>query len=308
MRSQAARGQDYYLHRLDCLNFTGGSVLDAGCGVGNWAIALARRFATVAAIDDDAERIGVLTGLAQHFGERIKPLVGSVTKLPYDDATFDAVFCNGVIFLTDTHAALAEFARVLRPSGLLYVTYNGPEWWRHLIRDRAASEPVCYMYGANGLITWAFRLTGELDLFRRSSAVERDAVRAALGAGDTSVLLAALRPILVRLGKEPGYARPGADLIACLDDLAAPGIDPAYSSRLAADIASRITTGDPKSEILIHTYTHRPEDISSDLSRLGFIDILSAREGGLALNVDAPRVAPIYAPNQGVFETLATKS
>jgi hypothetical protein len=35
---------------------------------------------------------------------------------------------------------------------------------------------------------------------------------------------------------------------------------------------------------------------------------MSAREGGLSLNVEAPTVAPIYTPNQCVFETLAMKS
>jgi ubiquinone/menaquinone biosynthesis C-methylase UbiE len=40
--------------------------------------------------------------------------------LPFDDAQFDALVCQfGIMFFDDKPAALAEFARVLRPGGLL---------------------------------------------------------------------------------------------------------------------------------------------------------------------------------------------
>jgi ubiquinone/menaquinone biosynthesis C-methylase UbiE len=41
-------------------------------------------------------------------------------ELPFDDAHFDALVCQfGIMFFDDKPAALAEFARVLRPDGLL---------------------------------------------------------------------------------------------------------------------------------------------------------------------------------------------
>ncbi len=307
MRSQARRGQDYYLRRLDRLDLSGGTVLDAGCGVGNWAIALARRFQHVEALDNDAERIGVLAGIAPHVGGNLYPKVGSVTELPYEKDTFDAVFCNGVVFLTDTEAALSEFSRVLRPGGTLYVTYNGPDWWRHLIRDRAPTEPVCYMYGANGLVTWAFRLADELDLFNAATDAERESASHAMSSFSTISLLAIARGILERVGAHGGFARRCKDLAECIGDLGSPGIDPAYLERVAADLGSHVVSGKPRHEILVHTYTHRPEDMVEMLSNRGMFDIMSAREGCLSLNPVALPVTPIYTPGQGVFETIARK-
>jgi ubiquinone/menaquinone biosynthesis C-methylase UbiE len=44
----------------------------------------------------------------------------SAGALPFDDAHFDALVCQfGIMFFEDKSAALAEFARVLRPGGLL---------------------------------------------------------------------------------------------------------------------------------------------------------------------------------------------
>jgi len=308
MRSQARRGQDYYLRRLDRLGFSGGTVLDAGCGVGNWAIALARRFRHVEALDNDAERVGVLTGLAPYVGGNLSPKVGSVTDLPYEAGAFDAVFCNGVVFLTDTEVALSEFSRVLRPGGTLYVTYNGPDWWRHLIRDRAPTEPVCYMYGANGLVTWAFRLASELDLFNAATESEREDAARKLQSPSAPPLLKLARTVLERISSDGNSARRCKDLTDCIGDLETHGVEPSYVERIAVDMGSYIATGKPRHEVLVHTYTHRPEDMVEMLAHLGMFDIMSAREGALCLDSSSTAVAPIYAPSQGVFETVARKS
>jgi SAM-dependent methyltransferase len=307
MRSQAKRGQDYYLRRLDRIGFSGGTVLDAGCGVGNWTIALAQRFEHVEATDNDAERIGVLSGLVPKLSGSIRASVGSVTKLEFPDSRFDAVFCNGVVFLTDTDAALSEFVRVLRPGGRLYVTYNGPGWWRHLIYERALSEPVCYAYGANGLITWAFRLLGEIDLATVSTTADRENARRALEAGSTDALLKLIRSVLTRAKTGSGSVRRYSDLLACIDDLTTSGVDPSYARRLAIDAGSRLAHNAPNHEVLVNTFTHRPEDMTHALSELGLINIQSAIEGGLCINEFAAPVSPIYRPEQDVFESLARK-
>lgn len=307
MQSQAERGQDYYLRRIDQLGLSGRHVLDAGCGVGNWAIALTRRFDLVEAMDSDAERIGVLNGIASNFGGRIHASVGSVIDLQYDDCSFDTVFCNGVVFLTDTDEALAEFYRVLRPGGELYVTYNGPDWWRHLIRDRGPNEPDCYIYGANGLITWAFRLAGEVDLQQLAGDEDRAKMEAARSSEDTEEMLSIAREVLAPERRPVAKSRQSADLASCIDELTQEGVPPEYAQRLALDLSAQILMGQPDHEILAHTYTHRPEDTTATLSRLGFADIMSAREGCLRLNVEAKPATPIYTSGQGVFETLAHK-
>jgi SAM-dependent methyltransferase len=88
----------------------GTRVLDAGCGEG----VLVEEFASRLAIE----------GLDQHYSsERVR--TGSLTALPYGDATFDRALCLDVLeHLTfeEQPRALAELNRVLVPSGELLVS------------------------------------------------------------------------------------------------------------------------------------------------------------------------------------------
>ena len=88
----------------------GTRVLDAGCGEG----VLVEEFSPRLAIE----------GLDQHYASaRVRS--GSVTALPYPDASFDRALCLDVLeHLTfeEQPRALAELARVLRPGGELLVS------------------------------------------------------------------------------------------------------------------------------------------------------------------------------------------
>lgn len=303
-----ARGQEYYLRRIDRLSLRGGKVLDAGCGIGNWAMALAHRFEEVQAMEISETFLEILSGVKTHFGGRIHTKSGSVEAIPYDDNSFDTVFCNGVIFLTAVETSLSEFARVLRPGGQLYVTYNGPGWWRHLINDRGPTEPNCIRFGADGLINWAFRLLDEIGLEKLVSEADREkgrALRASAGGSLETIEFA--RNVLSGLPLNGHYYRKRDDVLACCVDLTANEIDPVYAERLAADLLSRICDARPAYELLVHTYTYRPEEMSEALSRHGFLDILASREGTITLNEDAPAVSPIYTAHQDVHECLCWK-
>lgn len=140
-RNAFKRGTDYADAYVGRLGLSGRRVLDAGCGVGNWSIALASRFSEVHALELNAERLELATGLTRHAYKNVYPLRGSIESLPYGDGSFDAIFCNGVIFLTDWQRGLSEFYRVLAPGGLLYLTYNTTKWPAHLIYDRSEAEP-----------------------------------------------------------------------------------------------------------------------------------------------------------------------
>lgn len=91
-------------------------VLDAGCGPGGTLPQL-RAYGIVYGLDIAPEAIR----LARRRGDF--PLVrGSVSDLPYADASFDLVTSFEVIYhlaVRDDRRALAEFARVLRPGGWL---------------------------------------------------------------------------------------------------------------------------------------------------------------------------------------------
>jgi SAM-dependent methyltransferase len=133
LRAEFAPGLDYYLQRLDRILFRGGRALDAGCGAGQWSIALAQRFERVDAVDLKRQRLAVLRAVACRMGvANVAACLGSLEQLPYGDGTFDAVFCYGVIMFTQVERALGELHRVLRPGGRLYLCANADGWSHRL--------------------------------------------------------------------------------------------------------------------------------------------------------------------------------
>lgn len=101
-----------------------------------------------AMIEQARGRLGALPNVALE--------VRNAQVLPYPDGSFDAVTCGlGMMFFPDPAAALAEFRRVLRPSGRVAVSVN-PDAARTLVLrvlvaigrhvpDRAArSGPVAF--------------------------------------------------------------------------------------------------------------------------------------------------------------------
>jgi len=115
----------------------GWRILDAGSGPGGFLPALASRVGeggSLTALDVDAENLGIAE-------ERVatSPLpcpvttrLGSVTDIPFGDASFDGVWCANVSqYLSDDDllAALAEFRRVVRPGGVVAVKEaDGMSW------------------------------------------------------------------------------------------------------------------------------------------------------------------------------------
>jgi len=101
-------------------------VLDAGCGVGSIALDLAPTIAPgrIVGIDVDPEQIELArTTAAQRGIENAEFTTASVYELPFDEASFDVVYANAVLFyLREPRRALIELRRVLRPGGLAAVS------------------------------------------------------------------------------------------------------------------------------------------------------------------------------------------
>lgn len=97
----------------------GSKILDVASGVGQDAIALAARGATVVG----AEPSGRMTGMAQLFAaDRGGPMPtwvrGWSDRLPFATDSFDASLCKGAIDHFDApERAISEMARVTRPEG-----------------------------------------------------------------------------------------------------------------------------------------------------------------------------------------------
>lgn len=117
---------------------SGALVLDVGCGDGVVAEHLARRSGLrVVGVD-------VSTGLLRQGRDRCPGLdlrEGSAERLPLPDASVDAVLAECVLSIVgDPGAALAEWARVLRPGGRLLLSdlYRraDPDAARRLVAQR----------------------------------------------------------------------------------------------------------------------------------------------------------------------------
>jgi hypothetical protein len=96
-------------------------ILDVACGRGITALLLATEHrARVDGMDLSAANVALAHGAAAAAGlaDRVAFTVGDAERLPYPDATFDAVVCEcALCTFPDKRTAAAEFARVLRPGG-----------------------------------------------------------------------------------------------------------------------------------------------------------------------------------------------
>ena len=122
-----------YKNRLRAIGFTNQhSVLDAGCGMGQWTYALTELNQNVSAIEFDKNRfLFTKEKLKEMTVSNVDVTLGSVEELPYHDDSFDAIFSYSVILCTDYRKTLAEYYRVLKPGGKLYFNTNGLGWYLH---------------------------------------------------------------------------------------------------------------------------------------------------------------------------------
>jgi SAM-dependent methyltransferase len=100
-----------------------GRVLDVGCGYGRMAIPLAELGYEVTGIDIAPGLLRTARRDAARHGVSIRLDEGSMTALPYAEATFDAVISLWSAFYelleeAEQVEALTEMARVLRPGGI----------------------------------------------------------------------------------------------------------------------------------------------------------------------------------------------
>lgn len=127
-------GLSVYEDRLHQYGFNGfKNVLDAGCGFGQWALAMIGMNEQVSCCDSNPVRVNFLEKYKNQNGiKNFDVAKSSIDKLPYADEQFDAVFCYGVIYLTPWKESLAELVRVLQPGGKLYLNANGLGWYKHM--------------------------------------------------------------------------------------------------------------------------------------------------------------------------------
>ena len=129
-------------------------MLDAGCGTGNYARAMLDYVDRIEAVDMNPGMLAVAERkLARPLAEgRISFHSARIDALPFEDEVFDGVMINQVLHHLPDNAAKGfpahrqvfhEFARVLKPDGVLVVNTCSQEQLRHgywhysLIREAA---------------------------------------------------------------------------------------------------------------------------------------------------------------------------
>jgi ubiquinone/menaquinone biosynthesis C-methylase UbiE len=110
------------------------SLLDVGCGSGNFSAALVERVGHIDAIDMSTGMLAkACSKLASaEEGGRVTFHQGDIRSLPFDNETFDAAMVNQVLHHLESagesgypghSAAIAEIHRVLPPGGILTVHF-----------------------------------------------------------------------------------------------------------------------------------------------------------------------------------------
>jgi ubiquinone/menaquinone biosynthesis C-methylase UbiE len=124
-------------------------VLDAGCGSGLMAQRIAAQYpdCTVHGIDLSPAMIDVARKDAAKRGLAVDWRIGSITDLPYPDASFDVAITNIMyhhLDLAEKRQAVAEIARVLKPGGRYVSAEFGPRARNPLQRRLAKGEYTLY--------------------------------------------------------------------------------------------------------------------------------------------------------------------
>lgn len=101
-------------------------ILDLGCGPGMQTLDLAEISpqALITAVDTHQPFLDELSQRATSagLGSRIQPLNASMLELPFEDQSFDLIWCEGAMYFLGFNPALDQWRRLLRPQGYLAVT------------------------------------------------------------------------------------------------------------------------------------------------------------------------------------------
>lgn len=211
-------------------------VLDAACGTGQHAIALARQGYQVAGADLSAAMVDQARQNAAAAGVEVEFAVAGMGQLARLGRVFDAVLCLGnslphLLTAEATQDALADFAAVLRPGGLVVIQN------RSFDRIWAGKErfmgPQSHRSGQDEWIFVRF-----YDFLEETVAFNMIRLRRTEAGWMQDVESTLLRPIFHRQ-LAAGLEQAGFEQVSFYGSYAAEPFDPAESGDLIAVAAKR---------------------------------------------------------------------
>ena len=104
-------------------------ILDVGCGTGLASGPLLENNFTVVGVDPSQP---MLAHAKRRYADA-QWTAGTAEKLPFNDASFDAVISAQVMHRVNRAVAMQEILRVLKPNGLVGI------WWKHLMNEDAVN-------------------------------------------------------------------------------------------------------------------------------------------------------------------------
>jgi SAM-dependent methyltransferase len=105
----------------------GKDILEYGCGAAQWSILLAQAGARPVALDNSSRQLEHARALLTEAGVDFPLVHASAGEAPFDDESFDVVFCDhGAMTFADPYATVPEVARLLRPEGLFAFSHSTP--------------------------------------------------------------------------------------------------------------------------------------------------------------------------------------
>jgi ubiquinone/menaquinone biosynthesis C-methylase UbiE len=122
----------YLTQLVDFGAWAGRDVLEIGCGAGLDLVRFARGGARVTGVDVASTAVELARDDCRVAGVSALILEADATRLPFPDASFDLVYCAGVLsFAADPAAIVREAHRVLRPGGEgIFMADNRRSWLR----------------------------------------------------------------------------------------------------------------------------------------------------------------------------------
>lgn len=145
---------------LDSLSLPAGvHVLEVGCGTGRTACHLARQGCRVTAVDLHRHMLDKAVRRARKERVDVRFIQADAAAIPLPDNYVDVVFVESVTIFTPWRKALSEYARVLKPGGMLVDREMVLSGRKTELMSRRLRE----FYGIRTLVTataWKKRLRG----------------------------------------------------------------------------------------------------------------------------------------------------